>query len=173
MSLYESSSSSRKTSSSIRNSYVSDVKSGNSEHPFIGVKCKCDLPAPCQVAWKEGTLNPGRRFFGCSRYKDPNKKCDFFLWADPSFPDRARDVIKELKMKLKRKDDELCNAKLEMNFVERKMLVPNEEVTALRKKLEETSEVLKNREKEGCNWSSALFFSFVVVCILLGLVKFD
>ena len=95
------------------------------------------------------------------------------MWADPTFPDRARDVIKELKMKLKRKDDELCNAKLEMNFVERKMLVPNEEVTALRKKLEETSEVLKNREKEGCNWSSALFFSFVVVCILLGLVKFD
>lgn len=51
----------------------------------------------------------------------------FFLWADPSYPDRARDVIHELKVKLRMRDAEVQKVKAELSFVERKMLVLNEE----------------------------------------------
>ncbi|KAK1363511.1 GRF-type domain-containing protein [Heracleum sosnowskyi] len=146
-------SSSRNSSSSVRNPYGyrsnsnKQVKNTSSDfdYEFGGVKCKCDLPAPCQEAWKEGTLDPGRRFFGCSRFKDPKRRCNFFLWADPTYPERARDVIRELKFKLKMKDEELQSAKSEINFVERKMLVLNEEVDALRTKMKEASTMLKKK----------------------------
>lgn len=64
---------------------------------------------------------------------------------DPTYPDRARDVIKELKMKLKRKDQEMVNDKIQMNFVKIKMLVLNEEVIVLQKKIEEATTMFKKR----------------------------
>lgn len=44
-----------------------------------------------------------------------------------------------LKMKLKSKEDDLHNAKVDMNFLEKKMLVLDEEVGRLRKKNEEAN----------------------------------
>lgn len=90
------------------------------------------------------------------------------MWADPSYPERARDVIKELKMKLKRKDEELQNVKIEMNFLERKMLVLNEEVDVLQRKNEETTKMLKKRENGYCTVKMMVVY-VVVVCVIMFL----
>ncbi|KAK1389040.1 GRF-type domain-containing protein [Heracleum sosnowskyi] len=139
-------SSSRSSSSSVRNpdGYHSNTNkqvrdtSSDFDYDFGGVKCKCDLPAPCQEAWKEGTLDPGKRFFGCSRYK--------------------------------MKDEELQSAKSEMNFVERKMLVLNEEVDALCTEMKEASTMLKKKEDGGCTLKKMVVY-FVVVCVICALFK--
>lgn len=49
-------------------------------------------------------------------------------------------------MKLKRKDEELQNGKIEIGVWERKMIVVNEEVVVFKKKNEEATTMLKNRE---------------------------
>ncbi|KAK1402002.1 hypothetical protein POM88_001607 [Heracleum sosnowskyi] len=54
------------------------------------------------------------------RLDDARKKCNFFLWADPPYTDRAREVIEALKAKLKSKDEELQRATIELRFVEKK-----------------------------------------------------
>lgn len=49
--------------------------------------------APCREAWKSETLDLGRRFYECSRYKDPTLNCNFYQWARPSFTERLWEVI--------------------------------------------------------------------------------
>lgn len=73
--IFISMSSSRSSCSSVKNPYnnsnsIMSRKKYNSdfEYRFSGIKCKCDLESPCQEAWKEGTMDPGIRFFGCSQY---------------------------------------------------------------------------------------------------------
>lgn len=82
---FSASSTTRSFSSSVRNPYDYNLRSyklvEQSSSDF-GVKCKCDLPAPCQEAWKEGTLDPGRRFFGCSQFRVKKllfQKCEILM----------------------------------------------------------------------------------------------
>ncbi|KAK1364690.1 hypothetical protein POM88_040251 [Heracleum sosnowskyi] len=70
-------------------------------------------------------------------FLDARKKCNFFLWADPPYTDRAREVVEALKAKLRAKDEELQRATIELHFVGKKMLVLNEECVSLRKKNDE------------------------------------
>ncbi|KAL1813535.1 hypothetical protein ACET3Z_023600 [Daucus carota] len=165
-----SNSSSANSTSSVRNPYDYSSyklrKTSTSSSEFHGVKYKCDLPAPCQEAWREGTLDPGRRFFGCSQFKDPSKKCNFFLWADPSYPERVRDVIKELKLKLRRKDEELQICKADMSFIERKMTVLGEEVDLLRKQNLESSSLLEKMKKNCCIMKRFLVIAVVVILVM-------
>uniref|UniRef100_A0A164VN21 GRF-type domain-containing protein n=1 Tax=Daucus carota subsp. sativus TaxID=79200 RepID=A0A164VN21_DAUCS len=137
-----SSKSSSSSSPSVQNSmrsYGSNRNNSGFDCGYSHLKCKCDILAPLQEAWREGTMDPGRRFFGCSNYKDPTKKCNFFLWADPPYSDRARDIIHQLRFKMRVKDAELQKMKEELSFVERKMLVLNEEYGVVRKKLDEAA----------------------------------
>ncbi|WOH04713.1 hypothetical protein DCAR_0624125 [Daucus carota subsp. sativus] len=114
-----SSKSSSSSSPSVQNSmrsYGSNRNNSGFDCGYSHLKCKCDILAPLQEAWREGTMDPGRRFFGCSNYKDPTKKCNFFLWADPPYSDRARDIIHQLRFKMRVKDAELQKMKEELSF---------------------------------------------------------
>ncbi|KAL1803168.1 hypothetical protein ACET3Z_031815 [Daucus carota] len=136
---------SKSSSSSVRNPFGT-INNSFTTHKYFnselescynGIKCRCDLLAPCQEAWREGTLDPGRRFFGCSQYKDASKKCNFFVWADPPYTERAREVVQHLKTKLRVKEDQLEKTMAELRFIEKKMVVLNEECMSLRKKNDE------------------------------------
>ncbi|KAG2304598.1 hypothetical protein Bca52824_033249 [Brassica carinata] len=61
--------------------YGSGSGSGSSRRrPKSGRKlCSCALEATIYQAWTE--KNPGRRFYGCPRFKEPNG-CNFFSWYD-------------------------------------------------------------------------------------------
>ncbi|KAG2299073.1 hypothetical protein Bca52824_035545 [Brassica carinata] len=51
--------------------------------------CFCGLEANITQAWTD--KNPGRRFYGCPRYKELNG-CKFFSWFDE---EDVRDEIRE------------------------------------------------------------------------------
>ncbi|KAG5384709.1 hypothetical protein IGI04_036179 [Brassica rapa subsp. trilocularis] len=51
--------------------------------------CFCRLDAEIRQAWTD--KNPGRRFYGCPRYKEKNG-CNYFKWFDV---EDARDEIQE------------------------------------------------------------------------------
>ncbi|KAK1379509.1 GRF-type domain-containing protein [Heracleum sosnowskyi] len=175
-------STSRSSNSLINNSYDNSHlfmsrKNYNSEFEYI--KCKCDLVAPCQEAWREGTLDSGRRFFGCSQFKDPSKRCNFFVWADPPYPERTREVIQYLKQKLRAKNEELERAMAELSFMEKKMLVLNEECVSLRCKNAEAEAVGKSYaeagamlQKENKSYSRKKLLVIVVIAwIIFSLFK--
>ncbi|CAH8377478.1 unnamed protein product [Eruca vesicaria subsp. sativa] len=42
-------------------------------------RCHCGLPAAISQAWTD--KNPGRRFYGCPRFKRGNE-CKYFSWFD-------------------------------------------------------------------------------------------
>jgi len=42
------------------------------------------LPSPRRTSWTP--INPGRRFYGCTRYKEASK-CKYFKWVDAKFSD--------------------------------------------------------------------------------------
>lgn len=150
------------------NSYKSYRNYSDLDYGYGNIKCKCDIVSPLQEAWKETTQDPGRRFFGCKNYKDPGKKCNFFLWADPPYTDRARDVIKGLKEKLKMKDVELQKLKEELSFVERKMLVIDEERVIIRKKMDEAAAMVK--EKAHLRTKKILCF-VILICFVFMFFK--
>ncbi|KAK1402725.1 GRF-type domain-containing protein [Heracleum sosnowskyi] len=170
-------SSSQKSNLSVKNPYGSirnsfKMKRENSsefEYRFSGIKCKCDIESPCQEAWKEGTLDPGRRFFGCSRYKDPSKRCNFFLWVDPPYSERARDVIKGLKMKIMKKDEEIHKGVVEYNFVEKKMLVLHEQCKSLEKKNDELVQLLQKKKRKVFKYK----FLFMIVLVWFVMKLFN
>ena len=120
-----------------------------------GIKCRCGIVAPCWEAWKDGTFDPGRRFYGCSRYKDPGRSCNFFQWAEPTFSERAREVIHQLKMKadalseeLRLAEDKIATLKLELSMAEEKNL-------QMEKKM---------MDKDG---GKKICFLFVTICFIM------
>ena len=63
---------------------------------YHSLTCHCEIPSELQTSWTEA--NPGRRFYGCGRYKAEND-CNFFKWYDPSPPERFWRVINGLLRK--------------------------------------------------------------------------
>ncbi|KAK1373721.1 GRF-type domain-containing protein [Heracleum sosnowskyi] len=154
-------------SSSSSNSRSSIKGSRRLDPKFEYVNCRCGISAPCWEAWRIGTLDPGRRFFGCSRYKDPNLSCNFFQWAEPPYTDRAREVIDELKRKLDVKSGEIQRVNEEFSFAEKKVILLNEELMISKKKNKEYEVLIVKMEKT-IHWLKKLF----VVVVLVMLVVF-
>ena len=72
-------------------------------------------------------------------------------------------------MKLRKKEDELHNARVDVNFMERKMLVVHEEMCCLREKNKEAMEMLKRMEKKAM--ICRRLFIVAVVIIVFWLLK--
>ncbi|KAL8095176.1 hypothetical protein AgCh_036577 [Apium graveolens] len=90
-----------------------------------------------------------------------------FLWADPPYSDRAREVIKELKGKIRGKYEEVQKSMMELSFVEKKMLVLNEECISLQKRNDEVEAILR-KEKQS-NKMKKLLVIVVIAWINFGL----
>ena len=70
--------------------------------------CYCGEPAAMKTSWSDE--NPGRRFFGCPRYRRfSNGHCRFFLWFDAPLTGRSKAVIVGLLRKVKK--DEVAKRK--------------------------------------------------------------
>ncbi|WOG89786.1 hypothetical protein DCAR_0209025 [Daucus carota subsp. sativus] len=154
MSTSKSSSASNASVNNSLKSYKSYRNASSVDYRYGNMKCKCDIVSPLQEAWKETTQDP-----------DPMKKCNFFLWADPPYTDRAREVIHGLKEKLKMKDVEVQKLKEELSFVERKMLVIDEERVTIKKKMDEAAAMVK--EKAHLRTKKMLCFIILVCCVLI------
>ncbi|KAK1384356.1 GRF-type domain-containing protein [Heracleum sosnowskyi] len=129
-----------------------------------GVKCKCGILAPCWEAWKNGTRDPGRRFYGCSRYKDPHLRCNFFQWAEPQYTERGREVIEDLRMKLSVKCDEL-RLSYDLSLAEKEVSSLKEKLLVAETKNKETVELLKMKDKE-LEKLKKLFVLLALICCI-------
>ncbi|KAJ4885536.1 hypothetical protein Rs2_35629 [Raphanus sativus] len=92
--------------------------------------CHCGVPAKCAQAWTN--KNPGRRFYGCVRWKTP-LDCGFFQWINDVEPSvwqkqaliearneiwQNRKTIMELKKIISQHESELGkNADLEEDII--------------------------------------------------------
>ncbi|KAK1374902.1 GRF-type domain-containing protein [Heracleum sosnowskyi] len=123
----------------------------NSYRKFVerGVKYKCGIIAPCWEVRKDGTRDPGRRFYGCSRYKDPQLKCNFFEWAEPQYTERAREVIEDLKLKLSYKCDEILSLSDDLSIADKENMLLKEQLSVAERKNKETMEVLSKETELG------------------------
>lgn len=75
-------------------------------------------------------------------------------------------------MKLKKNDNDLHNARVDINFSERKMLVLHEEVCVLRKKNEEAAPLMKKMEKK-CAIMKKLLAVGIVVVFMFWLMNYE
>ncbi|KAF8031157.1 hypothetical protein BT93_D0379 [Corymbia citriodora subsp. variegata] len=82
---------SRILSSSSNSSHRSD---GEGERERF---CYCGLPSPRRTSWTR--MNPGRRFYGCARYRE-GSKCKYFKWIDAKFSDRATEVYMDFVIRI-------------------------------------------------------------------------
>ncbi|GMI87930.1 hypothetical protein HRI_002462300 [Hibiscus trionum] len=62
-------------------------------------KCDCGVDADLRTSWSNA--NPGRRFFGCSKY-DVCRNCKIFIWCDLEIRNRERIVIVGLLKKIRK-----------------------------------------------------------------------
>ncbi|KAJ4879949.1 hypothetical protein Rs2_06244 [Raphanus sativus] len=58
---------------------ASSSSSSRGKGMAVAPRCLCGLPAKIDQAWTD--KNPGRRFYGCVRFKEGNG-CNFFRWLD-------------------------------------------------------------------------------------------
>ncbi|CAI9268252.1 unnamed protein product [Lactuca saligna] len=59
-----------------------NVNFRNRNNPVV--LCRCGVEASFSISWTD--KNSGRKFRGCTNYKDPSKYCKFFMWLDPPLP---------------------------------------------------------------------------------------
>ncbi|KAH1073434.1 hypothetical protein J1N35_025762 [Gossypium stocksii] len=77
-----------------KSSYANIVTSSRREYVYDGpaLKCHCNKLAPRDTSWSN--LNPERRFYGHSYFRDGG--CDFFKWYDRKMCDRATKLLRQL-----------------------------------------------------------------------------
>lgn len=96
--------------------------------------------------------------------------CNFFQWAEPTYTERAREVITDLNIKLGVKTQEMQNLAAKMNFEERKAIVLNEELMLAREKSKEVDDlkllIVKNG-KQICLLKKILMIAIVVIMFLV------
>ncbi|PPS19545.1 hypothetical protein GOBAR_AA01026 [Gossypium barbadense] len=78
-----------------KSSYANVVTSSLKEYAYDGptVKCHYNKLAQRDTSWSD--LNLGRRFYGCSDFRDGG--CDFFKWYDSKKCDCATELLRQLR----------------------------------------------------------------------------
>ncbi|XP_020082379.1 uncharacterized protein LOC109705975 [Ananas comosus] len=57
--------------------------------------CHCGLPYTIKTSWTQN--NPGRRFYGCPRYRmQESNACNYFGWYDPQFTSQSISMVNGL-----------------------------------------------------------------------------
>nr|KAJ0200253.1 hypothetical protein LSAT_V11C600299020 [Lactuca sativa] len=59
-----------------------NVNFRNRNNPMV--LCRCGVEGSFSISWTD--KNHGRKFRGCTNYKDPSRYCKFFMWLDPPLP---------------------------------------------------------------------------------------
>lgn len=113
-----------------RNSGCSNKMSSSSLELHI---CDCGIPCTLQMSWKE--RNPGRRFFGCSKYGVCDSYCEYFRWYDPPTPERQAKLMNSLLKKNKKLLEEVETKKFEILALVHSLEAHREEVKALTSKV--------------------------------------
>ncbi|XP_042979203.1 golgin subfamily A member 6-like protein 6 [Carya illinoinensis] len=106
--------------------------------------CTCGSPASLRTS--NTPRNPGRSFFGCSKYNSQGlPHCNYFKWADSdSCHEREKELVK-LKIEMLRKEEELHLAQVEAQQIAKEVRRREEEV-------QRREEDVRRREEEVRSW---------------------
>ncbi|KAG2690366.1 hypothetical protein I3760_09G182800 [Carya illinoinensis] len=106
--------------------------------------CTCGSPASLRTS--NTPRNPGRSFFGCSKYNSQElPHCNYFKWADSdSCHEREKELVK-LKIEMLRKEEELHLAQAEAQQIVKEVRRREEEV-------QRREEDVRRREEEVRSW---------------------
>ncbi|KAK8588904.1 hypothetical protein V6N13_087797 [Hibiscus sabdariffa] len=77
-------------------------------------KCNCGQDADLKTSWSN--VNPGRRFFDCSKY-GVGRNCNFFMWCDPEIGNRERIVLVGLLKKIRKMEDGRKKERMFLDFL--------------------------------------------------------
>ncbi|CAI0552644.1 unnamed protein product [Linum tenue] len=69
---------------------------------MVGHFCFCGDPAVLKTSWTDG--NPGRRFFGCSKY-GTNGACNYFRWHDPALDEHMKFLVLNFHRRIREQEN--------------------------------------------------------------------
>ncbi|XP_042963423.1 uncharacterized protein LOC122297441 [Carya illinoinensis] len=138
--------------------------------------CTCDSPASLRTS--NTPRNPGRSFFGCSKYNSQGlPHCNYFKWADS---DSCHEKEKEIEML--RKEEKLQKTQLEVQQHIKEVQRREEEVQRREEEVRSWMEEIRNwmeeiRKREGELFKRDLgvqrqcpsVWLYCIICILLYL----
>ncbi|KAG2663460.1 hypothetical protein I3760_16G030300 [Carya illinoinensis] len=106
--------------------------------------CTCGSPASLRTS--NMPRNPGRSFFGCSKYNSQGlPHCNYFKWADSdSCHEREKELVK-LKIEMLRKEEELHLAQAKAQQIAKEVRRREEEV-------QRREEDVRRRDEEVRSW---------------------
>nr|XP_027118150.1 uncharacterized protein LOC113735331 [Coffea arabica] len=70
--------------------------------------CGCELRQKMATYWRDD--NPGRRFYGCSRWPRPDR-CKYFEWHDEPICTRERIIISGLLRRVNRMEETIAKSR--------------------------------------------------------------
>ncbi|TYI39424.1 hypothetical protein ES332_A02G097500v1 [Gossypium tomentosum] len=169
-----------------KSSYANVVTSSRKEYAYDrpAVKCHCNKLAPRDTSWSD--LNPGRRFYGCSDFRDGG--CDFFKWYDGKKCDREIELLRQLRdsernllkdnLALRKNAMDLVafdgnhnggSSAVDIEVEEGRPICGVEEEVALRKKMLTMKQKIKVIKKEKSMYKMLFSCSMLcIVCITIG-----
>ncbi|KAG6631351.1 hypothetical protein CIPAW_13G085700 [Carya illinoinensis] len=100
----------------------------------------CNCGSPASLKWSNTPRNPGRSFFGCSKYNTKGlPHCNFFIWADSG---------KEIENDLMKLEIEILMKKEELQKTHEELQKTHEEVRKLLQLFRRREEEVRRREEE-------------------------
>ncbi|KAG5562741.1 hypothetical protein RHGRI_005464 [Rhododendron griersonianum] len=101
-------------------------------------RCRCGRRVVMQTSLT--VKNPGRRFLGCTKYKEKNG-CNFFVWINPETCPRGLEYAKIMQAKKEELEKQIEDLKMVTERLERGRNKVEEENDALVVKLAELTEM--------------------------------
>ncbi|KAG7987373.1 hypothetical protein I3843_03G131100 [Carya illinoinensis] len=115
--------------------------------------CTCGSPASLRTS--NTPRNPGRSFFGCSKYNSQGlPHCNYFKWADSdSGHEREKELVK-IEINSLRNEEELQKTKAEFQFqqIAKELRRREEEVQRREEEVRKREEEVRNWMEEIRNW---------------------
>ncbi|KAG6667513.1 hypothetical protein CIPAW_01G105900 [Carya illinoinensis] len=131
--------------------------------------CTCGSPALLRTS--NTPRNPGRSFFGCSKYNSQGlPHCNYFKWADS---DSGHEKEKEIEML--GKEEKLQKTQLEVQQIAKEVRRREEEVRSWMEEIQNWMEEIRKREGElvkrdlGGQRQCTNVWLYCIICILLYL----
>ncbi|XP_058219396.1 uncharacterized protein LOC131329964 [Rhododendron vialii] len=137
------------------------------DYPDFGILCFCGEPSPLRKSTTQ--KNPGRRFFGCAKYKTKKEDCGFFCWYEPSIWQERSD-LGQMKVLTNAKDlttveEQQCESLGSMNINEEIEM----KIEAMQKEIHELYARKEFRNEGKMDWKLVCFVVFF--CFLWYMYK--
>ncbi|KAG2715485.1 hypothetical protein I3760_03G080400 [Carya illinoinensis] len=136
----------------------SSVSSSSIVNHTLRINPICNCGSPASLRTSNTPRNPGRSFFGCSKYNTKGlPHCNFFIWAD-SGKEMENDLMKVfIEILMKKEELQKTHEELQKTHEEVRQLLQlfrrrEEEVRTMMEEVRHCSEEVRRRDGEIVKW---------------------